>query len=160
MDEILEVAILVEDEQQAYDFAAMCGISDFNVYNEFSVIEYAVDDSHQIFFYMISELLGEGDSIIRQLIPKIPLTVLLVNDGSKFTGSKIAELYESYIQNYKTPLAFFQLDDEDNNSDILKQHQEINDTGERVIYYKHETMDFFHKLAEALKLSKLALSKE
>ncbi len=159
MDKVLEVLVLVEDEQHADDFAAIFGVSSIRTYHEFSLFEYVINKTERIYFYLITEISGSSDSVLRQLAPKVPLVLALIDDTASFSGSKLEMLYKGFLKNFKTPVLIFLAEKDENDPETLKEVLKINENETPLITYKNNSADFLHKLSGALQHVKLQIAK-
>ncbi len=158
MKDILEIVVLIPGEQQAEDFATLCAVSSVRTYHEFSFFECPLDESHIIFFYLISELSGGADSVVRQLIPRVPLSILLLN-RTDVDENKYHVLYQNFVEDYKTPLFIF-LDGSTEEAKTLGQDKNIDGEKTPLLTYSKDDKDFLSNLTGALKQLKSKIGKE
>jgi len=158
MKDILEIVVLVPDGQQAEDFATLCAASSVRTYHEFSFFECPLDERHIMFFYLVSKLSGGADSVVHQLIPRVPLSIFLLNQ-TDVEENKYVALYQNFKEEYKTPLFIF-LDGSTEEAKTLGQDKNIDGLKTPVLAYSKDDNNFLDILTQALRQLRSKINKE
>ena len=106
MKSVLEIPVLAAHKEIINRIFTL----DKKEYHNFSLMEYPVDNTRSVYFYILNALPEPGNEmLLDQIIPKAPFAMVILDPLEDLNESKNGEMCRQYYEKYETPLVFLVL---------------------------------------------------